>query len=117
LNQKRFGTSFASAISNHTLEASKQMHRNMAELVNGTFYRIYHGFTVPHIYLNISTFHAPKEVQKVFERYVGPITHCNLVEDAASITFLSPDHAQERGSTGALGAGPWGEAGAKPTIG
>jgi len=51
LNQKRFGTSFASAISNHTLEASKQMHRNMAELVNGTFYRIYHGFTVPHIYL------------------------------------------------------------------
>lgn len=35
-----------------------------------------------------------QEVQTVFERYVGPITHCNLVEDAASITFLSPDHAQ-----------------------
>lgn len=35
-----------------------------------------------------------QEVQTVFERYVGPITHCNLMEDAASITFLSPEHAQ-----------------------
>eukprot|EP00438_Fugacium_kawagutii_P021644 Skav215830 [mRNA] locus=scaffold3168:42852:43691:+ [translate_table: standard] len=40
---------------------------------------------------------AYQEVQTVFERYVGPITHCNLLEDAASITFLSPDHAQAGG--------------------
>lgn len=35
-----------------------------------------------------------QEVQAVFERYVGPITACNLVEDAASITFMSAEHAQ-----------------------
>ena len=37
-----------------------------------------------------------QEVQAVFERYVGPITACNLVEDAASITFMSAEHAQAR---------------------
>lgn len=39
---------------------------------------------------------ANQEVQAVFERYVGPITACNLVEDAASITFMSAEHAQAR---------------------
>ncbi|CAK9091816.1 unnamed protein product [Durusdinium trenchii] len=35
-----------------------------------------------------------QEVQMVFERYVGPIAQCTLIEDACSITFMNADHAQ-----------------------
>ncbi|CAK9085255.1 Uncharacterized protein C1840.07c [Durusdinium trenchii] len=38
--------------------------------------------------------HQDDEVQMVFERYVGPIAQCTLIEDACSITFMNADHAQ-----------------------
>ena len=54
---------------------------------------ILHTFLLIYL-LSSSNANKKQEVQTVFERYVGPITHCNVLEDAASITFLSPDHAQ-----------------------
>ncbi|CAJ1395081.1 unnamed protein product [Effrenium voratum] len=34
-----------------------------------------------------------QDVQSIFERHVGPVAHCSLVEDSASITFLNSEHA------------------------